>query len=202
MKNQYIFAALIISFGILAVPSQSTAQSVTVKNISRPFSAVFPDSWIQQPTSTGNSRIKFAAPTKTPAAECAVIVMEFPALRDVPQSTFDQGMIEEPNSKEMAAQLSASYNNVKVFSSAKSNISGYPAQLFNVQYSVGTPTGEIWNRGIMVTTATTPGLMWVVGCGGLGSSPEESQHSYSYWQSEIIRFPTNIKIKSPISNRN
>lgn len=196
MMKQYVVVILLIAIGVLVDRSQTQAQSIKVNNMPRPFSAVPPTSWIQQSTSTGNSRLKFSAPSKAPAAECAVIITEFPALRDVSQAYFDQGMIEEPNSSEMATQLAASYNNVRVFSSGKANISGYPAQLFNVQYSVGTPNGELWTRGIMVTTATTPGLIWVVGCGGLGFSPEEAQRSYSYWQSEIVRFPTNIKIES------
>lgn len=196
MKRQFVLWPLSIVISILIFPNFTIAQSIKINNIPRPFTAVPPTSWVQQPVSTGNSRLKLAAPSNTPAAECAVIVTEFQALKGVPQSAFDQGMIEEPNPNEMAAQLSTSYNNVKVFSAGKSNISGYPAQIFNVQYSIGTPNGELWTRGIMVTTATTPGLMWVVGCGGLGYSPEESQRSYSYWQLDITKFPTNIKIDS------
>lgn len=196
MRRKFVFWPLGIVISILISPTFTLAQSIKINTIPRSFTAVSPTSWVQQPVSTGNSRLKFAAPLNGPAAECAVIVTEFPALKEVPQAAFDQGMIQEPNPKEMAAQLSASYNNVKVFSAGKSNISGYPSQLFNVQYSVGTPNGELWARGIMVTTATTPGLIWVVNCGGLGHSPEESQRSYSHWQLEIARFPTNIKIDS------
>jgi len=180
---------------ILLIGTQALAQVVKVDNSPRPFSVVAPTSWVQQPTTTGSSRIKFAAPSGTPAAECAVIVKEFPGLTGEPQSTFDRVMSEPPNPSEMASQLSSRFNNVRIFSTGAASISGYPAQLVNFQYSVGTPDGELWGRGIMVTTATTPGLVWTISCGAIGRSLEEAQKGYSYWQLEIMRFPTNIKIR-------
>ncbi len=181
--------------GVLFGVAQVFAQSVKVENSPRPFTVVAPTSWVQQPTSTGNSRIKFSAPIGTPAAECAVIVQVYPGLKGEPQSTFDQQMAEKPNPSEMTSQLSSRYNNVKVFSTGVASISGFPAQLVNAQYSVGTPSGELWTRGIAITTATTPGLMWVISCGAFGKSLDEAQKGFSYWQSEIVRFPTNIKIR-------
>ena len=182
-------------FGGLFVGTQAIAQAVKVENSPRPFTVVSPTSWVQQPTSTGNSRIKFAAPLGAPAAECAVIVQVYPGLRGEPQSTFDQQMAVKPNPSEMTSQLSSRYNNVKVFSTGVASISGFPAQLVNVQYSVGTPSGELWARGIIITMATTPGLVWAISCGALGKSLGEAQKGFSYWQDEIMRFPTNIKIR-------
>lgn len=187
-----VFVSCVV--GGLSVATQAIAQAVKIQNSPRPFSVVSPATWVQQPTSTGNSRIKFAAPSGTPAAECAVIVKEFPGLRGEPQSTFDQQMAEQPNPSEMTSQLASRFNNVKVFSPGIASISGFPAQLVNVQYSVGTPRGEQWIRGVTVTTATTPGLVWTITCGALGRSLDEAQKGYSYWQLEITRFPTNIKI--------
>jgi len=187
------FAGFIVS-GFFVV-TQAIAQTVKVENSPRSFTVVSPTSWVQQPTTTGNSRIKFASPSGTPAAECAVIIKEFPGLRGEPQSTFDQQMAGSPNPSEMASQLSSRYNNVKVFSTGVASISGFPAQLVNVQYSAGTPSGELWARGITVTTATTPGLVWTISCGALGKSLGEAQKGFSYWQSEIMRFPNNIKIR-------
>jgi len=186
--------AWLVIFGLFAI-TQANAQTITVKNSPRSFTVVAPTSWIQVPTTTGSSRIKFAAPPGTPAAECSVIVKEFLGLRGVPQSTLDRQMAEPLSTTEIASQLSSQYNNVMVFSTGVSSISGYPAHLYKVQYSVGTPAGEIWMRGIMVTAATTPGLVWTIGCGSLGKSIEEAQKGYSYWQLEFIRFPTNIKIR-------
>lgn len=187
----------VISCGLFATTQAlaKPAQPVPVDNVPQPFTVVAPNSWIQQPTTTGNSRIKFAAPSGTPAAECAVIIKEFPELRGEPQSTFNQQMAEPPNPGEMASQLSSRYNNVKVSSTSVTSISGFPAQLVNAQYSAGTPSGELWARGIIVTTATTPGLVWTISCGALGKSLGEAQKGFSYWQSEIMRFPTNIKIR-------
>lgn len=184
----------VVSCGLFTI-NQVNAETVTVKNSPRSFTVVAPTSWIQQPTTTGSSRIKFAAPSGTPTAECSVIVKEFPGLKGLPQSTFDSQMVVPVSITEIESQLSSQYNNVRVFSTGASSISGYPGHLYNVQYSVGTPAGELWMRGIMVTTATTPGLVWTIGCGALGKSREEAQKGYSYWQSEIMRFPTNIKIR-------
>ncbi|MBL7205032.1 MAG: hypothetical protein ISS63_11990 [Desulfobacteraceae bacterium] len=192
-KTFYCFVWLVVC-GLFTI-TQVLAQTVNVENSPRFFTVVAPTSWIQQPATTGSSRIKFAAPSGTPAAEFAVIVKEFPGLRGVPQSTFDRQMAEPLSTTEMASQLSSQYNNVRVFSTGAASVSGYPAQLFNVQYSVGTPAGELWMRGIMVTTATTPGLVWTIACGALGRSIKEAQKGYAYWQLEIMRFPTNIKIR-------
>ncbi len=184
----------LIAFCVLT-SSQVFAQTVSVKNSPRPFTIIPPTSWVQQPTSTGNSRVKFAAPPGAPAAECAVIVQEYPIAKDIPQSTLDKGMLEGLTISEMTEQLSAIFNNVKIFSVAVANISGHPAQLANYLYSVGIPSGEIWVRGIYITAATTPGLIWIICCGATGQDANEAQKGYSYWQLEFIKFQTNIKIQ-------
>jgi len=181
-KIIYLYFVIFIINCISSGNSILAQQVVSVKNSPRPFSVVAPASWIQQPPSTGNSRIKFISPSGTPSAECAVIVQEYPILKDIPQSTFDKGMTEGLTISEMTEQLSAIANNVKVFSVATANISGHPAQLANCQYSMGTPSGEVWVRGVYVTTTTTPGLIWIISCGATGRSPEEAQKGYSYWQ--------------------
>ena len=170
------------------------AQTVMVKNSPRPFTVVPPHLWVQQSTTTGNSRVKFAAPTGTPSAECAVIVKEFPGLRDMPQSMFDRQMAESPDANEIALQLSSRFNNVRVFATGVASISGHPAHLINLQYSIGSPVGEMWFRGVTVTAGTTPGITWTISCGGQGRTADEAQKGYSYWQLEIIKFTTNVKI--------
>ena len=190
MRKSIIFIAF-----CLLTSNQVFAQAVSVKNSPRPFSIVPPTSWVQKPTSTGNSRIKFVAPSGTPYAECAVIVQEYPSAKNISQSTLDKGMVEGLTISEMTEQLSAMFNNVKIYSVAMANISGHPAQLANCQYSIGTPSGEVWVRGIYITTATTPGLIWIICCGAIGKDANEAQKGYSYWQLEILKFPTNIKIQ-------
>lgn len=173
---------------------QVFAQTVMVKNSPRPFTVVPPHSWVQQPTTTGNSRVKFAAPPGTPSAECAVIVKEFPGLRNMSQSMFDQQMAESPDVDKTASQLSSRVNNVRVFATGVASVSGHPAQLINFRYSIGSPAGEMWFRGITVTAGTTPGIVWTISCGGQGGTADEAQKGYSYWQLEINRFTTNVKI--------
>jgi hypothetical protein len=103
-------------------------------------------------------------------------------------------MMESPDVQEITQQLSTRYNNVNVIDTGVASISGFPAQLYNVQYSVGTTSGEQWIRGVIFTTLTTPGLVWTISCGAMESTFEEAQKGYSHWQSEMVRFPTNLKI--------
>lgn len=194
MTSKYFFC-FIFYLSCMFITTQVFAQPTKVINSPRPFTVVAPSSWTQQPTTTGNSRIKFQSPAKTPEAGCAVIVHEYPGLKDMSQSTFDQQMAVPPNPNAMESQLSSRFNNVKVLSVGAASISGHPAQLYNVQYSVGTPDGEQWFRGIMVTAGTTPGLVWSISCGASGKTLNEALKGYKYWQSEIVRFPTNIKIQ-------
>lgn len=64
-------------------------------------------------------------------------------------------------------QLSARYNNVQIVSTGAANVSGHPAQLVNVQYSVGTPAGEQWARaysdGGYYTRCRVDGNLWSLG---------------------------------------
>lgn len=184
----------VVAFSLL-LPTSALAQSVQVTNTPRIFTVEVPTSWTQQATTTGNSRVKFASPQGTLPAECAVIVIDSPGLRGQPQTALDRVMAELPSPSEIASQLSSRYNNVRVLATGAASVSGHPAQLTRAQYSVGTPSGELWAIGIMVTTATTPGLIWTTSCGALGWSPSDAQKAFSYWQSEIVRFHTNVKIQ-------
>ena len=195
MNNKIVTSLVCFVCCSTFVATLAIAKTVKVQNSPRPFTVVPPDSWEQQPTLTGNSRIKFTSPLGTPPATCAVIVIEIPQLKDVPQSTFSQGMAEPPDIDGFTAQLSSGVNNVKVVSANNAVLFGFPSQRVNVQYSSGTPSGEIWFRGITDTTVTTPGISWAVSCGGSGKNLDEAKKAFSYWQSEIIRFPTNVKIQ-------
>lgn len=116
--------AWVVAFSLL-LPTTALAQTVQVTNTPRTFTAVMPTSWAQQPTTTGNSRVKFASPQGAPPAECAVIVIDSPGLRGQLQTTFDQKMAEIPSTSEMASQLSSRYNNVKILTTGAANISGH-----------------------------------------------------------------------------
>ncbi|MCX7168151.1 MAG: hypothetical protein NTV11_18010 [Rhodocyclales bacterium] len=181
--------------GFLFVLSIDTsAQVVQVENSPRRFSVIAPTSWIRQPTTTGNSRVKFVSPPKTPYAECAVIVQQYHQLRDMPQSYFNQQMLEPPDARELAASLANRYSNVKVLSVGPAALSGYSAHLSNVIFSTGTPDGEQWSRSISLMTGTTPGLTWTVACGAVGKSLAEAERGFKYWQMEMNRFAANVKI--------
>ena len=170
------------------------AQTVTIKDSSRPFSVKPPNSWVRESTSTGNSRVKFVSPPDTPPAECAVIVKELFPLQGFTQQELDKQSLELVSLEGLRQHLSSSYNNVQVFTTGVAEISGYPAQTVQFEYSTGTPDGELWARAFTSTTKTTPGIVWTITCGALGYTPEDAQKGYSYWQSEMVKFPTHVKI--------
>lgn len=184
-------ALCLISIG----SSMSTpAQVLTVTNSPRGFSVATPTSWLQQPVSTGSSRVKFSSPTGTPSAECSVLVKEFPGLSGLPQDYFDSIILKQTSAIERTEQLASRYNNVRVWGIGFSSISGFPGQSYNVSFSVGTPFGEMWYRAFYVESATAPGLVWTIGCGGSGKNLEEASRAFSFWQNEIMKFSTNIRI--------
>ena len=190
MKTFHALPILILASGA----NLSTAQTLTVTNAPRTFSIVAPATWIQQAVKTGASRVKFSSPPGTPYAECAVLVKEFSAARNYPQEYFDAQMKQPTTIAEKTSLLSARYSNVSVTNLVFSSLSGFPGQSYNVSFSVGSPAGEIWNRALFVESATVPGVVWTVGCGGVGRTPQEADKAYFYWQNEISRFSTNIRI--------
>jgi len=198
-RNKKISVTGIIDYTLLEQINsmiELRTKEIRVSETPRAFSAIPPASWIRGPIKTRSTRLSLTSPPETPFAACSVSVKKIPALKNVPQATFNEGMVNDPPSiDEMASQLSGQYNNVRVFSSNSIFVSDFPAQLYKFRHGVGSPEGELWTYGIMVTTATTPGLMWGITCAGVGSSQEEAQRNYSYWQSELVLFSANIKIE-------
>jgi len=172
-------------------PSICWAQPVTVAT-PWPFSVTPPPTWTRAPTLTGNSRVKFVSPDKT--AECAVIVKEVAGLRAIAQSDLDQAMIQPVEPGEVAANLSARFNNVTVLSTSTALLSGHPAQLANSIYSMGSPSGEAWTQ-VLTVTAATPGFVWTVTCGGMGANRAAAEKAYSHWQFEVTTFHTHLMIQ-------
>lgn len=188
MGCSYFFSA----FTLISV--DVAAQTVVIKNSPRQFSVAIPTGWVNKPSLTANTRIAFMSPKGTPSAECAVTVQEFHALREHPQSYYDNMIVGMLDSKDIARQFSVQYNNVQVMSTGHSNVSGYPAMIANFRASTGTPKGELWMRMISVTLGTVPGLVWAISCGGMGSTLAAANKAYSYWQDEITKFTLNLKI--------
>ena len=189
MKRYLSIAVLLAVF----IAPLAAAQSVTITESPRPFSATAPANWSRQPPATGNSRLKFVSPSGTPYAECAVIVKTLPALRGHSQAEFNSAMLEAPESVRITRGLSVSFSNVQVISAGNGALSGIPAQAYNVQYSVGTPAGTQWVRSVSTTAMTVPDVIWTVVCGGQGRTLAEAQKAFEYWQLEFVKFLTFIK---------
>jgi hypothetical protein len=190
MRRYLAIAALL---ACLVVVPGVRAQSVTITDSPRSFFATAPAGWSRQPPATGNSRLKYASPSGTPYAECAVIVKTLPALRGHSQSEMDAAMLDTPDPDIIARGLASSFNNVRVISAGNATLSGVPAQIYNVQYSVGTPAGVQWIRGVTTTAMTVPDVSWTLTCGGQGRTLAEAQKAFDYWQLEFVKFATFIK---------
>ncbi len=181
---------------LLAIWTQSAfpQSAVQVDAGSFAFSVLPPAGWTRQAPASPNSRVKFVSPPNTLPAECAVIVQDYPALRGVTQALLNQQMASPITPGEIAAGLSATYNNVRIISSTKTALIGYPANQFRVEMSVGNRGSDTWMNSLYVQTATTPGLIWTVSCGGTGKTAGAAQQAFSYWQLDIAKFPMGIKI--------
>lgn len=186
------YLSITVLLAVLIAPL-AAAQSVTITDSPSPFSAKAPANWSRQPPATGNSRLKFVSPSGTPHAECAVIVKTAPVLRGHSQTEINAALLDPPDPKVIARNLSVSFENVRVISVGNGVLSGIPAHIYNVQHSVGTPIGIQWIRNVSTTTITVPGVSWTVGCSGQGRTLAEAQKAFDYWQLEFVKFRTFIK---------
>jgi hypothetical protein len=169
------------------------AQAVRVTNAPRSFTVVPPATWVSGPIATGNTRIAFASPTGAPTAGCSVLAVEIKGQR-LSQQEIDINMAELLTAEDAKAHLSTSYNNVTVRSIGRGLLAGYLATVVVFNYSVGTPTGEVWGVMTSTTAVVAPNVSWSVGCGGLGESLADAKKSYSHWQAEMSNFPSNFKM--------
>jgi len=174
-------------------PASSRAQAVEVVNAPRTFNITAPPNWVPGPLETGNTRVAFTSRKTTPHAECAVTAIIFRGERAT-QEQLNASLKNSPSKEEAKVGLQG-YNNVKVVSVSKGQLSGYPSQVIKFTFSVGTPEGERWGVMTSSTTVTEPNVSWAVGCGGFGKTLTDAQASYSYWQVEINNFPTTLKIR-------
>ena len=173
--------------------SLAAAQSVLITDSPRHFSAKSPVNWLRQPSTTGNTKLNFRSPMKTPYAECNVVVQTQSALRGHTQAEFNALLSSPPDLEYFARSMSPAFANFSVISGQNGALSSLPAQRYKVQFSVGTPEGKQWGIGTFTTTISVPDIIWIVGCTGLGNTIAEAQKAFDYWQLEFGRFPTYVK---------
>ena len=173
--------------------STAAAQTVTITNTPRPFSAKTPAKWVLQPLKSGNVKLDFQSPRGTPQAGCTVVVQTLTGLRGHSQDEFNAEMTKPLDIKGFASSLSVTLSNVRVISAGYGALSRLPTQIYKVQYSTGTPSGKIWSLGVISTTISVPDIIWTVGCTGQGRTTAEAQKAFDYWQLELVAFPTFIK---------
>lgn len=191
MQRHYQLLIVAPAFWVMSV----SADVVRITHSPRPFFISPPPHWVAIQPTRPNTRVRYATQLGVPLAECMVTVKEYPGLAPLTQNQLDELILEKPSMEDLKGQYSAEYNNVEVLGVGNKWISGYAGQIINLRYSVGTQSGELWSRGIFVTFATTPGIIWVIGCGGMAFNPVEAQRNYSYWQSEILKFVSTLQVR-------
>ncbi len=190
---RFFFVALLLS---IFISQSAQAQQVTITDSPRHFTAKIPERWVRLPPDSGNSRLKLMSPDGTPLVECSVIVKTMLGFPKVSQAKLNEYLIGEPDIDGMTKNLSVNFNNVRILSASHVTLSNIPAQIFSIQYSIGSPMGTLWTKGTMITTLTVPDVSMTVGCFGIGRTPIEAEKAFDYWQGEIVRFPTFIELRN------
>jgi len=173
--------------------SAAQAQSVTITESPGAFSARGPAGWARQPFSTDDVRLKFVSPERTPSAECLVMVKTRPSLRGQSQSDINTAMREGTDAKEIARALAKDYGNVRVISVAIGELSGVPAQTYNVSHSAGTSPAIQWIRAVTAVAVTVPDIVWSVTCAGTGRTRADAQKAFDHWKVEFVKFSSSVK---------
>ena len=191
--HNFISVAFILS---IFISPFAQAQKVTITDSPRHFTAKIPENWVRLPPESGNARLIVTSPNNSPLADCSVIVKTILGFPETSQATLNEYLIGEPDVDGMIKSLSVKFNNVRILSASHSTLSNIPAQIFSIQYSVGSPMGTQWAKGTIITTLTVPDVSMTVGCVGFGRTLAEAEKAFEYWQNEIVVFPTFIKLRN------
>jgi hypothetical protein len=174
------------------VPSVICAEKLnTYNNDEFRFSFQYPSSWVNGQASASNLRAKVAAPTNTPAAECAVVIKRYPKAASAKQSDIDQVFIASPTPAELEEVLSHAESAVTVSKASAGILHSRPAHRARVQYKTGETA---YASGLVIMTAT-PGLTWTLSCSGLGDTPAEAENNFRFWEESINHLVSSFTFK-------
>lgn len=194
MNAHTVVQYLLCSILVLAQTVSSALAADKVKSYSNTelgFSFQYPASWVIVPTSIPNLRVKIAAPSNTPSAECSVIVKHYPKAATAKQSDIDQVFTEPPTKAELEEVLSQGNAVVKVLKASAGNLHVRPAHIARFQYQSSQNT---YASGQLAMTAT-PGYTWSISCSGQGEEPKKAEQNFQYWQSKINTLVSSFRFK-------
>lgn len=166
---------------LLAPLAPAAEKAARYSNEEFGFSFQYPASWKFAHTDVRNMRVKIAAPEFGPAAECSVIVKQYPHAVKAKQSEIDAIFQEPPTVAELKEVLSQGGDKVTVTKATTGKLDTRPTHV--ARYHL--PLGFDQALSGQVAITATPGLTWSVSCSGRGENVEVAEKNYQHWQKSI-----------------
>jgi hypothetical protein len=182
---------LILSLTAVVPSSPCAEKQTSYSNQEFRFSFKYPASWIINPSSEADIRVKVAAPSNSLAAECAMVIKRHPRATSAKQSDIDEIFLVPPTTSELEEVLRQRDGAVKVSKASAGSLHSRPAHFARVQYNTGK---DAYASGRVVMTAT-PGLTWALSCSGLGRTPNEAEKSFQLWEKDMNNLVSSFKFE-------
>ncbi|MGD9947217.1 MAG: PsbP-related protein [Desulfobulbus sp.] len=173
-----LFVLVVVGWAGTVLAAEKTAR---YSNGQFGFSFQYPASWFFAHTSVRNMRVKIVAPENGPAAECAVMVKEYPNAVKAKQSEIDQVFLEPPTVEALQEVLGQEGEQLKVTKASTGKLDNRPTHVARYRMRLGFD--EYFSGQIAMTA--TPGLTWSVSCSGRGQTPEQAEKNFQAWQQSI-----------------
>lgn len=155
------------------------------------FSFQYPASWVFVHSQARDIRVKIVAPEGSPAAECAVVVKEYPNAAKAKQGDIDQVFLDPPTVQELEEMLGQESGQVTVTKAMAGKLDKRPAHV--ARYRMHLSFNEYLSGQVAMTA--TPGLTWSVACSGRGEDSQESEKNYQFWQQSIQALMASFRFK-------
>lgn len=179
----------LLLLGLLVQSAPAADQSSRYANSQFGFSFQYPGSWIFAHAPERNVRVKIVTPEGSPAAECAVIVKEYPKAADAKQDDIDQIFLAPPTVEELQEVLVRDGDPLKVTKAGTGKLDTRPTHVARYRLQLGL---EEYLSGQVAMTAT-PGRTWSVSCSGRGASPEQAEKNFQFWKKGIDGLMTSFR---------
>lgn len=196
-----ILAGVVIGCILLVAMPISYAENTKVYSDKEyRFSFKYPAAWVVQAPTTPNTKAKVVSPSSALTAECAVTVKRMSQLDALNQADLDQALLQSPPDREQyQTTLMQGFSDVSVIAVSQGRLGSRIAHMVRARYSVRDASEKNY-LSVRMAKAFSPGLSWGLICGGQGTSPDEAERAYEYWQSEINNTFISFRFRHENSN--
>jgi hypothetical protein len=185
MLKQAKVAAAIGCALLLTSPFSYAEDSHLYSNKEYRFSFKFPTSWHTEAPTTPNTKGKVVSPSSMFRAGCAVTVKAMLQLSEINQAELDQMLLQTPpDKKQYQATLMQGFGDVSVIAVSQGRLGSRIAHMVRSRYSVSKESAKEF-VSVRMAKAFSPGMSWVLTCGGRGKTPAEAEKAFEYWQAAI-----------------